>query len=94
MAAWLREENGAVVLTIHAQPGARRSEVAGVHGGALKIRLAAPPLDGRANDELVRFLADAFGVPRANVVLLRGASARAKVVRIDAPAMRPAWWSA
>jgi uncharacterized protein (TIGR00251 family) len=56
-AAWRREEDGAVVLVLHVQPGAKRTEVAGVHGDALKIRLAAPPVDGKANAELVRFLA-------------------------------------
>ena len=86
---WLREEAGALVLTVHVQPGARRSEVAGIHGDALKVRLAAPPVDGRANDELVRFMAEAFGVPRANVVLLRGTTSRRKSGRIDSPAVRP-----
>lgn len=86
---WMREEAGALVLTVHVQPGARRSEVAGIHGDALKVRLAAPPVDGRANDELVRFMAEAFGVPRANVVLLRGTTSRRKTVRIDSPAVRP-----
>lgn len=87
----VRDEAGVLVLAFRVQPGAPRSEVVGMYGDALKIRLAAPPVDGRANDELVRFLADAFGVPRANVTLLRGASSRSKVVRIEAPAKRPAW---
>lgn len=89
--SWLREEAGSVVLTLHVQPRAGRAGAAGTHGDALKLRLAAPPADGRANAELVRFLADAFGVPRANVTLLSGESSRRKVVRIEAPAFRPAW---
>jgi len=93
MAAWLREELGTVVLALHVQPGASRTEVAGVHGDALKIRLAAPPAEGRANAALIAFLAEAFGVPRASVTLLRGAASRRKSVRIDRPAKRPdlAW---
>ena len=55
----------------------------------LKVRLAAPPVDGKANAELLRFLADAFGVPLRNVVLVRGETSRQKVVRVDSPARRP-----
>lgn len=87
-----REGRADVVLAIRVHPGARKSEVVGFHGDALKIRLAAPPVDGRANDELLRFLAEAFGVPRANVALLRGASSRSKLVRIEAPAGYPVGW--
>jgi uncharacterized protein (TIGR00251 family) len=91
--AWRREESvdGQVTLqlTLHVQPGASRTEVAGTHGDALKLRLAAPPVDGKANAELLRFLAEVFGVPRRNVTLLRGELSRAKVVRIARPAVRP-----
>jgi uncharacterized protein len=88
-APWRREEQGALVLTLHVQPGAKRTEVAGVHGTALRIRLAAPPVDGKANAELARFLADVFGVPLRNVTLVRGDASRQKAVRIEAPARRP-----
>ena len=92
-AAWRREDGAALTLTLHVQPGAKRTEVAGVHGegtqARLKIRLAAPPVDGKANAELLRFLADAFGVPLRSVVLLRGETSRQKVVRIEHPARRP-----
>ena len=70
-------------LTLHVQPRAGRTEVAGFHGAALKIRLAAPPVDGAANDELVRFLAEQLGVPRRAVHLVAGAGARRKVVEVD-----------
>ena len=86
---WRREDGAALVLTLHVQPGAKRTEVAGTHGGALKVRLTAPPVDGKANAELLHFLADAFGVPPRNVTLLRGEASRAKVVRIEAPSRRP-----
>jgi len=81
--------DGTLTLALHVQPGARRTEVAGLHGDALKIRLSAPPVDGRANAALLRFLADAFGVPQRAVTLVRGETARDKVVRIAAPRLRP-----
>jgi len=61
-----------------------------MHGDALKIRLGAPAIDGKANAELIRLLADAFGVPQRNVQIMRGETSRAKLVRIVAPAKRPA----
>jgi uncharacterized protein (TIGR00251 family) len=88
-APWRSDEDGALALSLHVQPGAVRTEVAGTHGDALKIRLAAPPVDGKANAELLRFLADAFGVPLRNVTLLRGESSRRKRVRIAAARRRP-----
>jgi len=78
-----------VVLALYVQPGAKRSEFAGTHADALKIKLAAPAIDGKANAELIRFLADAFGVPKRNVVLVRGETSRAKVVRIVEPTKQP-----
>src|SRR5438876_9709080 len=84
-----RDKNGAVILILHVQPGAKRTEVAGLHGDALKVRLAAPPVDGKANAELVRFLTRAFGVAQSAVTLLRGESSRQKTVRIETPRLRP-----
>ena len=57
----------------------------------MKIRLAAPPVDGAANDELVRFVAEAFGVPKRNVEIVSGATSRQKRVRIAGATMRPSW---
>jgi uncharacterized protein (TIGR00251 family) len=88
-ASWRREERDALILALHVQPGAARTEVAGMHGDALKVRLAAPPVDGKANATLLRFLADAFAVPLRRVTLVRGETSRQKTVRIDAPAARP-----
>lgn len=72
-----------VLLTVHAQPGARRTEIVGRHGDAVKIRVAAPPVDDRANDALVVFLAEAFGVRRSAVTIRSGASSRHKRVLIS-----------
>jgi uncharacterized protein (TIGR00251 family) len=85
------EPSGALVVALHVQPGAARTEAAGVHADAIRIRLAAPPVDGKANAELRRYLADAFGVPLRNVTLVRGAASRDKIVRIEAPTRRPGW---
>ena len=67
---------------IRVQPRASRTELVGLHGDSLKVRLAAPPVDGAANEALVRFLADALSVPRTHVELLSGHAGRRKVVEI------------
>jgi uncharacterized protein (TIGR00251 family) len=92
--AWRRAaDDGSLTLQIQAQPGAKTTAVVGVHGDGsqarLKIALAAPPVDGKANAALRAFLAEAFGVPQRNVTVLRGESGRKKAVRIEAPTRRP-----
>lgn len=85
----LQRDGDDLLLVIHAQPGARQSAFAGLHGEALKVRLAAPAQEGRANRELCRFLAEAFGVPPSRVALLAGDSSRHKRVRVQAPTQWP-----
>lgn len=80
-----------VELALHVQPGARRDEYAGRHGERIKLRIAAPATEGRANRRLLRFLAAEFGVAPARVRLLSGAHGRDKRVRIEAPARTPPW---
>jgi len=70
-------------LRVHVQPRAKRSEIAGRHGDAVKVRLAAPPVDGAANAELVRVLAEALGLPRRAVRIVAGLAGRDKVVELD-----------
>ena len=70
-------------LSIHATPGAKRTEAAGAHGDALRVRLGAPPVDGKANAALIAWAAKAFGVPKAQVELLHGAAGRQKVLAIQ-----------
>lgn len=69
-------------LLVHVVPRARSTGVAGRHGDALKIRLAAPPVDGAANDELVRFLAERLAVPRRAVTIAAGRTGRRKTVKV------------
>jgi uncharacterized protein (TIGR00251 family) len=80
---WLVADGEGVTLRLHIQPGAKKTEVVGLHGEALKIRLAAPPVNGKANARLIAFLADRLGVARAAISLLSGESSRAKRVHVD-----------
>lgn len=80
---WLkREPSGSILLTLHVQPGAKRTEIVGLHGDALKVRLAAPPVEGKANECLVGFLAELLDVSRSQVTLVGGATSRQKRLRV------------
>jgi hypothetical protein len=82
MTTWLRQDKEGFVLTLHIQPGAKQTTIVGLHGDALKIRLAAPPVDGKANAALIDYLAERLGIPRAAVEIVGGQQARSKRVRI------------
>lgn len=82
MPVWLRGNGETSTLTVHVQPGAKASEIAGEYGAALKIRLAAPPWDGQANEALVAFLAERLGLPKRAVVIQSGTSSRHKCVAL------------
>jgi len=76
-----RFEDGTLTLQLHLQPGASRSEWAGRHGeSALRLRVAAPPVDGKANEACRRFLAETFGVSTSQVSIVRGAGGRGKTL--------------
>jgi uncharacterized protein len=70
------------VITLHIQPGAKKTEIVGIHGAALKIRLAAPPVDGKANAALLEFLAEKLGTGRTALELVSGQTSRSKRVRV------------
>ena len=89
MTGWYRRHDDVVTLTLHIQPGAKRCEVVGLHGEALKIKLAAPPIEGRANEALLKFIAGLFDVPLRNVELKQGGQSRHKVVAITGSQMDP-----
>lgn len=88
LAAWpcLTREGNGCLLRVSVSPNARRTAVDGLHDGALRVRLAAPPVDGKANDALVAWLAAALGLPRRAVRLRHGLTSRRKQIEIDAGA--------
>lgn len=79
---WLKKDGVKQRLILHIQPGAKKTEVAGEHGDALKIRLAAPPVEGKANQKLIVWLADFFAVPQRQVEIKSGETSRRKIVEI------------
>ncbi len=80
---WMTQEPDGVCLSLHCQPGARQTRVCGLHGDRLKIALAAPAVDNQANQFLVGWLADQFGIPKDRVVLVSGQTSRQKRVRLS-----------
>jgi uncharacterized protein (TIGR00251 family) len=84
MTPWLRQDRDGFVLALHIQPGAKQTAIVGLHGEALKVRLAAPPVDGKANAALIDFLAERLGIARSALEIVSGQQARSKRVRIRA----------
>jgi hypothetical protein len=82
--AWLRHSAGRLLIEVKAMPGSSRSQVSGLRGGALLVRVAAPPDKGKANEELRSCLAEALGIPKSEVELVSGATSRRK--RLSLPA--------
>jgi uncharacterized protein (TIGR00251 family) len=82
--SWYRcdEDRDLLTLLLHVQPNAKRTEIAGVYGGRLKVRIAAPAVEGKANELLVGFLADTFDLPGGRVMIRRGSHGRTKTVEI------------
>lgn len=76
------ENDGVLTFKVQVVPRASRSEIAGEHNGALRVRIAAPPVDGAANEELVRTLAAALGIKRGAIEIARGRSSKTKQVRV------------
>ena len=86
---WYRHEADAVILNLYIQPGAKHTEISGSHGDALKIRLASLPLDGRANEALLKYVALLFDVPARQVELKRGDKSRHKIVIVRGSKVNP-----
>lgn len=89
-ASWYQWNGQSLVLNLHIQPRATKNEIVGPHGERLKVRLTAPPVDGKANSCLLEFLADYCGVSKSAVTLLGGSTGRSKRVAIDQPKRLPA----
>ena len=81
-ASWISVSGSGVVIAVHVSPGAPANGVAGLHGDALKIRVHASPVEGRANRELVRFLAERLDVPRASLAITSGETGRRKRILV------------
>ena len=81
----LHEDEHAITLSVRVVPRASRNEIAGYHDGALRIRVAAPPVEGAANRELIKFLSKSFRVPQSAVTIISGSNSRNKIVRITNP---------
>lgn len=88
--SWFEINRNGVTIRVHAQPGARRTEVVGLHGDCLKLRLASPPVDGKANACLIEFLARRLRIKRAQITITRGIGSRRKTVFVAAAGLQPA----
>ncbi|MEE8343563.1 MAG: DUF167 family protein [Gammaproteobacteria bacterium] len=88
-AGWYRWQGENLILRVRIQPRAAKDEIAGLYGDRLKVRITAPPTDGRANEHLRAFLAKQFGVPKTRITLLSGAGSRDKRLRIKNPQRIP-----
>jgi uncharacterized protein (TIGR00251 family) len=90
------EKNGDVLIDLHVVPNAARTQAVGLHGEAgqqaLRLRLNAPPVDGKANQAIVKWLAGCLGVPQQAVTLARGETSRRKQLRVGAAAAGRATW--
>ncbi len=87
---WYQWDGEDLLLSVHIQPRARHNEISGPYGDRLKIRITAPPVDNKANDNLIEFLADLFGVNSTDVRLVGGSKGRDKRLRIHRPRLLPA----
>lgn len=80
--SWWRSDEHGVLLDVHVVPGASTDEVAGLHGGRLRVRVRAPAVEGKANTALCRFIAKELGVRRTAITVVRGERSRDKTLRI------------
>jgi uncharacterized protein (TIGR00251 family) len=82
VSAFLISVQGGVRLRVQVQPGASKSEIVGLHGDRLKVRIHSPPVDGKANEALIEFFAELFGIGKTWVKILAGATARSKTIEV------------
>jgi uncharacterized protein (TIGR00251 family) len=90
---WYRWRGATLILHLRVQPGAKTEQVDSLRGGRIKVKTTAPPVDGRANQALARWLAREFGVTQREIELIRGAASRDKDVAIPDPNVLPAWFT-
>ena len=87
--SWFQVGRDGATIHVHAQPGAKRTEVAGLYGDCIKVRVASPPVDGKANECLIAFLAERLGVKKNQVSITRGLSSRRKTVFAQGRGLQP-----
>ncbi len=80
---FLETTDGRLILSVYVQPSARKDEVCGLHAGSLKIRLNAPPVDGKANKRLTEYLSKLFGIKKSSVEIISGQTSRTKRVKLS-----------
>jgi len=88
------EKDGSVIVDIHVIPNAARTQADGTHDGALRVRLHAPPVDGKANIALGAWLGNTLGIAKSHVVLVRGQTSKRKQWRVAAHVCANAQWQA
>ena len=81
--SWITDSKEGVIIQVHASPRASKTQVQGLHGDALKIRLQAPPVDGKANETLIEFLAKTLGIPQRQITLISGQTSRQKRLNLQ-----------
>ncbi|QLZ68258.1 YggU family protein [Legionella sp. PC1000] len=86
---WYQHDVEGLILHLYVQPGAKKTEIVGIHEGELKIRLNTPPIEGRANKALLKYIAQIFKVPVRNVILQRGDKSRHKILRVISSEVTP-----
>ncbi|MGS0673528.1 DUF167 family protein YggU [Shewanella sp. 0m-4] len=83
-------QQGDLLLQLYIQPKASRDQIVGLHGEEIKIAITAPPVDGKANAHLTKYLSKAFKVPKGDIAIVKGQMGRHKQVKITAPKLIPA----
>jgi uncharacterized protein (TIGR00251 family) len=89
MTAYYSWQGEDLILHCHFQPKAAQDEIVGIHGERLKIRITAPPVDGKANDHIIKWFSKIFKVPKNNIKILQGELGRQKTLRIRSPKILP-----
>lgn len=83
--SWIKKHDKGTLINLYIQPGASKSELAGIHGDRLKVKIKAPPREGEANESLIEFIAEVLGISKAKVHLIRGKASRQKDLLVEVP---------
>jgi uncharacterized protein (TIGR00251 family) len=85
MESWIKNHPNGSVLLLHIQPGASRTELSGLHGDRIKVKIKAPPRDGEANSSLIEFFSELLKISKSKIFLIRGESSRQKDLLVELP---------